>query len=202
MKQTTSLLRYGLLWLLLLPAVVRGAAPQTVIEKYSTLDGLTHNRISDIYTDSEGFVWICTWYGVSRFDGYSFKNYSTKPGDFSPLSHNRFLSVSEDANGHLWFTTYNRHIYRFNRSSEEFEDPLLLLAGVDGKHCRTTHCLHDGRGGTWVAIPGVGLFCFDDARAGSWRPFMSTLRTTFGQLRTRASSTASVPTAPSNGRPI
>ncbi|WP_297604739.1 two-component regulator propeller domain-containing protein [uncultured Alistipes sp.] len=167
MKQTTSLLRYGLLWLLLLPAVVRGAAPQTVIEKYSTLDGLTHNRISDIYTDSEGFVWICTWYGVSRFDGYSFKNYSTKPGDFSPLSHNRFLSVSEDANGHLWFTTYNRHIYRFNRSSEEFEDPLLLLAGVDGKHCRTTHCLHDGRGGTWVAIPGVGLFCFDDARDGS-----------------------------------
>lgn len=108
MKQTTSLLRYGLLWLLLLPAVVRGAAPQTVIEKYSTLDGLTHNRISDIYTDSEGFVWICTWYGVSRFDGYSFKNYSTKPGDFSPLSHNRFLSVSEDANGHLWFTTYNQ----------------------------------------------------------------------------------------------
>lgn len=167
MKLTTLLLKCCFLWILMLPAGLRGAAPQTVIEKYSTLDGLTHNRISGIYTDSEGFVWICTWYGVSRFDGYVFKNYSTKPGDFSPLSHNRFVSVSEDANTHLWFSTYNLHVYRFNRSSEEFEDPLLLLDGVDAKHCRTTHCLHDKRGGTWIAIPGVGILCFDDERDGS-----------------------------------
>ncbi len=149
------------------PAGVYAAPPQSVWESYSTLDGLTHNRISDIFTDSYGFVWICTWYGVSRFDGYSFKNYSTTPGDFSPLSHNRFLSVSEDANGHLWFTTYNRHIYRFNRCTEQFEDPLLLLEGIDAKHCRTTHCRHDSRGGTWIAIPDVGVVCFDDKRDSS-----------------------------------
>ena len=47
--------------------------PQCIFQTYSTLDGLTHDRIADIYTDSRGFVWVCTWYGVSRFDGYSFK---------------------------------------------------------------------------------------------------------------------------------
>lgn len=40
---------------------------------------MTHDRIADIYTDSRGFVWVCTWYGVSRFDGYAFKNFSTTP---------------------------------------------------------------------------------------------------------------------------
>lgn len=43
---------------------------------------MTHDRIADIYTDSRGFVWVCTWYGVSRFDGYTFKNFSTTPGRF------------------------------------------------------------------------------------------------------------------------
>lgn len=163
-----------LLLFTLLPHAVRGAAPQCLFETYTTLNGMPHNRVSDIYTDSEGFLWICTWYGVSRFDGYTFKNYSTTPGDESPLSHNRFLSVSEDCNTHLWFKVYNHHIYRFNRYTEQFEDPILLLEGVDSKHYRAAQRLHDSRGRTWVVIPGVGLARFDgthDAeplRLGLW----------------------------------
>lgn len=137
--------------------------PQCIFQTYSTLDGLTHDRIADIYTDSRGFVWVCTWYGVSRFDGYSFKNFSTAPGDFSPLSHHRFISVSEDSNGHLWFTTYNFHVYRLNRFTEQFEDVVSLIEGVDSNHYRASYCLHDGDGGTWVAISGLGVARFADA---------------------------------------
>lgn len=156
-----------LLTLLLAGACLRGFAaanpPQCIFQTYSTLDGLTHDRIADIYTDSRGFVWVCTWYGVSRFDGYTFKNFSTSPGDFSPLSHHRFIAVSEDSNGHLWFTTYNFHIYRLNRYTEQFEDVVSLIEGVDSKHYRASHCLHDGDGGTWVAIAGMGVVRFADA---------------------------------------
>ena len=109
------------------PPLYAAAPPQCLFRTYSTLDGMTHDRIADIYTDSRGFVWICTWYGVSRFDGYTFKNFSTTPGDFSPLAHHRFISVSEDSNGHLWFTTYNLHVYRLNRYTEQFEDVVSLL---------------------------------------------------------------------------
>lgn len=141
--------------------------PQCIFQTYSTLDGLTHDRIADIYTDSRGFVWVCTWYGVSRFDGYTFKNFSTAPGDFSPLSHHRFISVSEDSNGHLWFTTYNFHVYRLNRYTEQFEDVVSLIEGVDSKHYRASCCLHDGDGGTWVAITGLGVVRFVDAEDAS-----------------------------------
>lgn len=154
-----------LLTLLLTAAVpfARATPPQCLFQTYSTLDGMTHDRIADIYTDSRGFVWVCTWYGVSRFDGYTFKNFSTTPGDFSPLSHHRFISVSEDSNGHLWFTTYNFHVYRLNRYTEQFEDVVSLVGGVDSQHYRMTHCLHDGRGNTWVAIAGLGVARFSDA---------------------------------------
>lgn len=153
-----------ILWLFLAaalhPLAGRGRMSQCLMKTYSTLNGMPHNRVSDIYTDSEGFVWICTWHGVSRFDGYAFKTYSTTPGDKSPLSHNRFLSVSEDSEGHLWFKVYNHHLYRFNRSTEQFEDPITLLEGVDSKHYRASLHLHDKRGGTWVAIPSVGVIRF------------------------------------------
>ena len=147
----------------LLPPLFAATPPQCLFRTYSTLDGLTHDRIADIYTDSRGFVWVCTWYGVSRFDGYTFKNFSTAPGDFSPLSHHRFISVSEDANGHLWFTTYNLHVYRLNRYTERFEDVVSLLDGVDSQHYRTLFIRHDRRGGTWVAIAGAGVVRFEDA---------------------------------------
>lgn len=153
-----------LLILLLLCGRAAGVAasepPQCIFQYYSALDGLTHDRIADIYTDSRGFVWVCTWYGVSRFDGYEFKNFSTTPADYSPLSHHRFISVSEDADGHLWFTTYNLHVYRLNRYTEQFEDVAACIEGADSKHYRALFCRHDGRGNTWVSISGVGLVRF------------------------------------------
>ncbi len=136
--------------------------PLCLFSNYTTLDGMVHDRIADIYTDSRGFVWVCTWYGVSCFDGYTFRNFSTMPANSSPLAHHRFISVSEDTNGHLWFMTYNLHIYRFNRFTEQFEDVAQLVGGIDPKHYRTTGCLHDRSGGTWVSIADMGAVRFVD----------------------------------------
>ena len=58
--------------------------PQCIFQYYSATDGLTHDRVADIYTDSRGFVWVCTWYGVSRFDGYTFRNFNTAPATSRP----------------------------------------------------------------------------------------------------------------------
>ncbi|MDE6445947.1 MAG: response regulator [Alistipes sp.] len=157
---STTYLAVLLSWFCGAASVAAAEPPQCIFQYYSATDGLTHDRIADIFTDSRGFVWVCTWYGVSRFDGYAFRNFSTSPGDFSPLSHHRFVSVSEDSCGHLWFITYNLHVYRFNRYTEQFEDVAALIEGFDAKHYRATHCLHDACGGTWVAIAGLGVVRF------------------------------------------
>jgi ligand-binding sensor domain-containing protein/putative methionine-R-sulfoxide reductase with GAF domain len=45
----------------------------------SNEDGLPHNTVYDICQDKYGFMWFSTRNGVSRYDGYSFRNY--KPSE-------------------------------------------------------------------------------------------------------------------------
>jgi len=98
-----------------------------IYEHYSSDDGLPHNSICDIHQDTRGYLWLCTWYGLSRYDGENFVNYTMRPGDYSNLSHNRILSVDEDASGYLWVTTYDMHLYRFDVEAEVFVSVSDLL---------------------------------------------------------------------------
>ena len=67
---------------------------------YTTRDGLPSNEIEEIMQDSRGFVWIATDKGLSRFDGYTFKN-------FSGFSDNHIRCLAEDSSGILWLQTQN-----------------------------------------------------------------------------------------------
>ena len=140
-----------------LTVVQAATPPECVFEHYSSLDGLPHNAISDMYRDSRGFLWICTWYGLSRFDGYKFKNYRTLPGDHSLFSHNRFLKVSEDAKGYLWFSSYDHKLYRFDRAAERFEDVPHSVRGYADRNFKIDRYLNSGAGDTWIALSGAGL---------------------------------------------
>jgi signal transduction histidine kinase/ligand-binding sensor domain-containing protein len=50
------------------------------IRVYTTADGLADGSHHCLVRDSTGFLWICTDEGLSRFDGYSFTNYSFSDG--------------------------------------------------------------------------------------------------------------------------
>ena len=47
---------------------------------YTTKDGLPHNTVTCTYKDKEGYLWIGTYGGLSRFDGSHFLNLPI--GDF------------------------------------------------------------------------------------------------------------------------
>ncbi len=71
-------------------------------QHYGTKEGLPHTIVYRIYQDQKGFMWFCTEYGVSKFNGKVFKNYTTNDG----LSSNVTISVSEDANSNILVNTY------------------------------------------------------------------------------------------------
>ena len=50
---------------------------QATRQHLSTEDGLCSNAVSMISQDDLGFIWLATWNGLSRFDGYEFYNYKT-----------------------------------------------------------------------------------------------------------------------------
>jgi ligand-binding sensor domain-containing protein/two-component sensor histidine kinase len=59
-------------------------AQQVFFKSFTVQDGLVANPVRSIYQDSKGFIWIGTFEGISRYDGYKFTNYTTNNG----LSHN------------------------------------------------------------------------------------------------------------------
>ena len=126
-------------------------------EHYSSDDGLPHNSICDIHQDARGYLWLCTWYGLSRYDGNGFVNYTMRPGDYSNLSHNRILSISEDKEGYLWVTTYDWHLYRFDVDEEKFVAVPGELEGFPVSSIKVDTFLCGKDGDVWVALSGTGL---------------------------------------------
>lgn len=128
-----------------------------IYEHYSSDDGLPHNSICDIHQDARGYLWLCTWYGLSRYDGNGFVNYTMRPGDYSNLSHNRILSISEDKEGYLWVTTYDWHLYRFDVDEEKFVAVPGDMEGFPVSSIKVDTFLCGKDGDVWVALSGTGL---------------------------------------------
>ena len=128
-----------------------------IYEHYSIENGLPHNSISDICQDSRGYLWLCTWYGLSRFDGSGFVNYTMLPGDYSNLSHNRILSVREDKEGFLWVLTYDYHLYRFDVGQEKFTAVPDELDEYPFRSLKVREVVCASNGDVWVALSGAGL---------------------------------------------
>ncbi|HTF02610.1 MAG TPA: histidine kinase [Bacteroidia bacterium] len=70
---------------------------------YTVDEGFPSNEVYDVYEDSLGYIWFATDHGVSRFDGYSFRNYSTADG----LVHNTVFGFYEDSRKRVWVRTFN-----------------------------------------------------------------------------------------------
>ena len=93
----------GLFVLLLFLCMAKAAAqPRGKIEYYSTENGLSHQAVTCILKDREGFMWFGTWDGINRFDGHSFLSYKSLPGDLSQLGNGRIDQMVEDQADHLW----------------------------------------------------------------------------------------------------
>ena len=61
------------LLLTICPITLSGQWPgrsEYIIKKYTTEQGLPHNDVRAIAQDQQGFIWIATWDGLSRYDGY------------------------------------------------------------------------------------------------------------------------------------
>jgi signal transduction histidine kinase/ligand-binding sensor domain-containing protein/DNA-binding response OmpR family regulator len=87
---------------------------------YSTEDGLPQYTIMDILQDKKGFMWFGTWDGLSKFDGYKFRNYKVKPGDIYYMKSNRIERVLDDKYGRIWVKTYDGEYHCFNPDNRKF----------------------------------------------------------------------------------
>lgn len=59
---------------------------KAIFTNYSAKDGLVANPVLQIFQDSDGFMWFGTSYGLSRYDGNGFTNFTRQNGLESTFS--------------------------------------------------------------------------------------------------------------------
>ena len=124
MFSTKAIKRLTILAVLALTCQTAGAQQiKAARSHYSTEDGLCSNAISMLYQDDMGYIWIATWNGLSRFDGYNFYNYKTGNGSHIKNLHNRIHDLAIDQSQNIWMHMYDKRVFVLNRSTDQIIDP-------------------------------------------------------------------------------
>lgn len=89
-------------------------------EEVYSINSLSHNNVTCIHQDQLGFLWLGTFNGLNKYDGYSFKIYKFSDLENDHASTNRITSIREDQSGRLWIQTYDGEYQCFNPATEKF----------------------------------------------------------------------------------
>ena len=125
---------------------------------YTTADGLAHDRVGDIFTDSRGYVWFGTAHGLSRFDGSRFLTYGPADG-LSSASINKILEAGDE----YFIATNGGGVgwYRPNVVSDPAARFRMFLVDAElGAANRVNALFRDHGGRIWVGTDG-GLFALE-----------------------------------------
>lgn len=76
-------------------------------------DGLPQSSVFKVLQDRQGYIWMATEAGLTRYNGYEFKTYSYHTN----LDANYINDIELDANGNLWVASYGTGIAVFDGKS-------------------------------------------------------------------------------------
>jgi len=90
---------------------------------YDVKDGLAGSNVYCITQDKQGFLWIGTDAGLSRFDGTHFKNFTLEDG----LPDIEVLQIFADSRDRIWMGPFSKSIcyYYQGKIHNQDNDPLL-----------------------------------------------------------------------------
>jgi signal transduction histidine kinase/ligand-binding sensor domain-containing protein len=124
---------------------------------FTTEDGLEANVINDLLQTKDGFLWIATYAGLTRFDGQHFTQVT-----FPKLSVN-VHSMAEGPDGDLWLGT-STGVFRISpRLLEQPGDPRITVYHLGARGDDVVRRILLGRNGTLWAGTKRGLYRWNGA---------------------------------------
>lgn len=89
-------------------------------ENYIVAKGLSQNSAYCMAQDSKGYIWIGTWDGLNRYDGYQFLTFkSSITGNPNEISNQTVYSLLTDNSGILWIGT-EKGLNSYNFKTQKF----------------------------------------------------------------------------------
>ncbi|MBP6810834.1 MAG: response regulator [Saprospiraceae bacterium] len=123
-------------------------------------EGLSSTYVTSIVQDRKGFMWVGTWKGLNRYDGYQFKTFRHNPADSLSLGSGGVYAILEDRDGILW-VGMSSGLDRFDRKTETFTHFFQEKGTVLSLH-------EDREGNLWVGTV-KGLVCYQKKTGQSVR---------------------------------
>ena len=143
---------------------VYAQTPNVEFEKIGMERGLSFNMITDILQDKRGFIWVATWSGLNRYDGYKFKIYKHIDGDSKSLRVNKIACLLEDKAGRLWVGTFGGGLSLFNREEENFTN--FIHTPEDSTSIITDKILsifEDSKSRLWIGTRDIGVSLLENS---------------------------------------
>ncbi|MBR6596718.1 MAG: response regulator [Paludibacteraceae bacterium] len=125
---------------------------------YTTEDGLASNNVHDIVEDKYGFIWLATHYGISRFDGCTFRNYDES--HYPEMKRNDTYHAFVLPNGDISFGGSNFTVYSYDYINHTFKD-ISAFADEDAYNFDLTGCSIQPDGDCLISSTGKGVFSYD-----------------------------------------
>lgn len=145
---------------LMWPSAQSLSAQQLSIHHYDVSNGLAHSHVTAMRQDAKGYLWLATWEGLSRFDGYRFINYRERDGLGDPIIND----VVEDRKGNIWVATNGGGIARLtddqDRASAAADASTKFVSyrvGDSADSNRVNALLFDSQNDPWCTTDG-GLY--------------------------------------------
>jgi PAS domain S-box-containing protein len=148
-----------LFWLIVLSGLAlafgseRGAAPGSdqsyMIRAWNTEAGLPQNSVNAIIQTRDGYLWLGTYGGLTRFDGISFKNFDS--ANTKAIRSNRIHALYESREGILWIGGEGSGLIQYERGRFTDYSTEGMSGGSPGGFCE------DDDGSLWMGWDGRSL---------------------------------------------
>ena len=155
---------FAAVWLLILNTVTAAAVAQVGIgdqplhelhqQVWTTREGLPHSTINAIAQTPDGYLWLGTWEGAARFNGYEFRGFARDA--VTGLPDAGVLSLDVGPEGSL-LVAGARGGHSLRR--EHGWQPLSpgVSSGVSSETAMIFHAIIDRVGDIWLATAGDGI---------------------------------------------
>lgn len=126
------------------------AQPDKLRFEHITSDqGLPNNTAIRIMQDQKGYIWVGTYNGLCKFDGYNFTTYQFDPDDTSSIGGNVIRFFWETQDGKIWVLAKGSGTFIFDRTTEKFTQ-LSPVGKVPLDLNCTVSLIEDDEGKLWM----------------------------------------------------
>ncbi len=95
--------------------------PLCHVTYYDEDSGLPHGHVTQLLQSSEGFIWLATWNGLCRYDGYDFVTFKPQAGDHCHIETDRLRDIALLPDGNISCQT-DEDIFIFDTATYRFRD--------------------------------------------------------------------------------